>query len=55
MNIDIINCRYIYVNFKRVASDEKYNMLFVNINTTGCPLSNLYMQVKLERSTGIRT
>ena len=24
---------------KTVVSDEKYNILFVNINTTGCPLS----------------
>jgi hypothetical protein len=31
------------------SSDEKHNVLFVNINTTGCPLSHLYMQVELER------
>ena len=28
-----------YANYKRVVSDEKYNILFVNINTTGCPIS----------------
>ena len=26
--------------YKRVVSDEKYYILFVNISTTGCPLSN---------------
>ena len=24
------------LNYKRDVSDEKYNILFVNINTTGC-------------------
>ena len=25
--------------YKQVVSDKKHNILFVNINTTGCPLS----------------
>ena len=29
--------------YKRVVSDEKYYILFVNISTTECPLSNLYI------------
>ena len=35
--LQLLQC---YVNYKRVVPDEKYNILFVNINTTGCPLSN---------------
>ena len=30
-----------YVNYKRVVTDEKYKILFVDINTPGCHLSNL--------------
>ena len=26
--------------YKRIVSDGKYYILFVNISTTGCPLSN---------------
>ena len=37
------------------VSDEKCCILFVNISTTRCPPSNLYLQVKLRTSTGIRT
>ena len=27
--------------YKRIVSDGKYYILFVNISTTGCPLPNL--------------